>query len=164
MRFVQGRADPCMFVRLVNDDKPPVYIVLYVDDLHAGCTMDAEADAIWAVLSSKFIAKPLGEARYVLAPQKGELVLRHTHFINRMLERFGQTEANASRHPMVLGQNFTQDKSHEVYKNDRGYRELIGSLLYVANATRPDIALFCRHSRSSWTLHVKCIGGRQCAS
>ncbi|CEG49936.1 cysteine-rich rlk (receptor-like protein kinase) 8 [Plasmopara halstedii] len=49
-----------------------------------------------------------------------------------------KTEANAVRNPMVPGQDLTPDRSHEAYKNDRGYRELIGSLLYVTNATRPD--------------------------
>ncbi|KAL7690538.1 putative reverse transcriptase, RNA-dependent DNA polymerase [Plasmopara halstedii] len=36
MRFIQCRANPCMFVRLVNDDRPSVYIILYVSDLFVG--------------------------------------------------------------------------------------------------------------------------------
>ncbi|CEG49801.1 FOG: Transposon-encoded proteins with TYA, reverse transcriptase, integrase domains in various combinations [Plasmopara halstedii] len=66
MGFAQCHADPCMFVRLVNDDKPPVYIVLYVDDLLVGCTTDAEADAICAALSAKFAVKSVCDARYAL--------------------------------------------------------------------------------------------------
>ncbi|KAE8905659.1 hypothetical protein PF005_g6121 [Phytophthora fragariae] len=146
MGFVQCRADPCLFVRLGKNDQSPVYIVLYVDDLLVGCATDAEADEICAALSSRFTVKSLGDARYVLgmaieyARNKGELVVRQTQFIKRMLERFGQVEANSVQNPMVLGQDFAPNDSHDMFEDARSYRELIGSLLYVANATRPDIS------------------------
>ncbi|KAE9090712.1 Copia protein [Phytophthora fragariae] len=146
MGFVQCRADPCFFVRLGKNGQSPVYIVIYVDDLLVGCTTDAEADEICAALSSRFTVKSLGDARYVLgmeieyARNKGELVVRQTQFIKRMLERFGQVEANSVRNPVVLGQDFAPDDSHDMFEDARSYREVIGSLLYVANATRPDIS------------------------
>ncbi|KAE8976384.1 Copia protein [Phytophthora rubi] len=144
--FVQCRADPCLFVRTGKNGQSPVYIVLYVDDLLVGCATDAEADEICTALSSRFTVKSLGDARFVLgmeidySVEKGELTVKQMQFINRMLERFSHVDANLVRNPAVLGQDLAPDDSHAMHDDERSYRELIGSLLYVANATRPDIS------------------------
>lgn len=38
----------------------------------------------------------------------------------------------------MLGQDLAADDSHGIFDDKRSYRELIGSLLYVANFTRPE--------------------------
>jgi hypothetical protein len=58
-----------------------------------------------------------------------------------MLDRFGMTDANAVRSPFVIGQDLTPDDSHARFDDKTKYRELIGSMLYVANCTRPDISV-----------------------
>ncbi|GMF33775.1 unnamed protein product [Phytophthora lilii] len=144
MGFRECRADPCMFVRI---GKSPVYIILYVDDLLVGCKTDAEAEAICAELGSQFKLKSIGDARFVLGMEiqykivKGELLLPQTQFIKYLLEKFGQQVSNAVRNPLIIGQDLTQDGSHEMHRGKTQFRELIGSLLYVANATRPDISV-----------------------
>ncbi|GMG17953.1 unnamed protein product [Phytophthora fragariaefolia] len=107
MGFVHCRADPCLFVRLGKNGQSPVYIFLYVDDLLVGCATDAEADEIRDALSSRFTVKSLGDARFVLGMEIED--------------------------PMVLGQGFAPDDSHDEIDGARGYRELIGSLLIRQN-------------------------------
>ncbi|GMF37440.1 unnamed protein product [Phytophthora fragariaefolia] len=91
-------------------------------------------------------APSLGDARFVLGMEidysvgKGELTVKQTQFINRMLERFSHVDASPVRNPAVLGQDLASDDSHAMHDDERSYRELIGSLLYVANATRPYIS------------------------
>ncbi|KAL8013243.1 putative reverse transcriptase, RNA-dependent DNA polymerase [Plasmopara halstedii] len=147
MEFVQCRADPCLFVRHQNGrNSSPVFIILYVDDLLIGCKSDEIADKIRDELAEHFVLNSLGEARYVLgmeiqyATEKGELSLRQSQFISKMLEKFGLSGCNPVRNPMVLGQDLTPDDSHSVHRNQTEYWELIGSLLYIVNATRPDIS------------------------
>ncbi|GMF22946.1 unnamed protein product [Phytophthora lilii] len=144
MGFRECRADPCMFVRI---GKSPVYIILYVDDLLVGCKTDEEAEAIRAELGSQFKLKSIGDARFVLGMEiqynivNGELLLRQTQFIKYLLEKFGQQDSNAVRNLLTIGQDLTQDGLHEMHRGKTQFRELIGSLLYVANATRPDISV-----------------------
>ncbi|GMF31306.1 unnamed protein product [Phytophthora lilii] len=144
MGFRECRADPYMFLRI---GKSPEYIILYVDDLLVGCKTDAEAEAICAELGSQFKFKSIGDARFVLGMEiqynivKGKLLQRQTQFIKHLLEKFGQQDSNTVRNPLIIGQDLTQDGSHEMHRGKTQFRELIGSLLYVANATRPDVSI-----------------------
>ncbi|GMF14669.1 unnamed protein product [Phytophthora lilii] len=114
MGFRECRADPCMFVRIGK---------------------------------SPFKLKSIGDARFVLGMEiqynivKGELLLRQTQFIKHLLKKFGQQDSNAVRNPLIIGQDLTQDGSHEMHRGKTQFQELVGSLLYVANATRPDISV-----------------------
>ncbi|CAI5734626.1 unnamed protein product [Peronospora farinosa] len=147
MGFEQCRADTCLFVRRNNaKNKSPTYIVLYVDDLLIGCKSDAEADTIYKELSEHFTVKSLGAARFILgmevnySQEKGELVLKQSQFIMKVVSKFKQNEAYAVRNPICAGQDLTPDESHPVVKDITSYRKLVGSLLYITNATRPDIS------------------------
>lgn len=142
--FIQCVADSCLFVR-IRDDKPS-YVVLYVDDLLVGCKTEAEADEICDELSKHFTVKALGDARFILGMEvqydmkKGELYLRQTQFIKRMIDKFGRSDAFAVRSPFVIGEDLHSIGGIDSCKN-MPYRELIGSLLYVANGSRPDISV-----------------------
>ncbi|GMF29094.1 unnamed protein product [Phytophthora lilii] len=119
MGFREFRADPCMFVRI---GKSPVYIILYVDDLLVGCKTDPEAEAICTELGSQLKLKSIGDARFVLGMEiqynivKGKLLLCQTQFIKHLLEKFGQQDSNAVRNPLIIGQDLTQDGSHEMHR------------------------------------------------
>ncbi|GMF27787.1 unnamed protein product [Phytophthora fragariaefolia] len=168
MGFVQCCADPCLFVRTGKNGLSPVYIVLYVDDLLVGCATDAEADEICTALSSRFTVKSLGDARFVLgmeidySVEKGELTVKQSQFINRMLERFSHVDASPVRNPAVLGQDLASDDSHALHDDERSYRELIGYLLYVANATRHDISAILSTLSQYRDCPRDSIGGQRC--
>ncbi|CAI5731226.1 unnamed protein product [Peronospora farinosa] len=124
MGFEQCRADTCLFVRRNNaKNKSPTYIVLYVDDLLIGCKSDAEADTIYKELSEHFTVKSLGAARFILgmevncSQEKGELVLKQSQFIMKVVSKFKQNEAYAVRNPICAGQDLTPDESHPVVKD-----------------------------------------------
>lgn len=54
-----------------------------------------------------------------------------------MITMFGLEDANPVRNPMVLGQDLLPGDDNNALGNKTKYRELVGFLLYVANATRP---------------------------
>ena len=57
-----------------------------------------------------------------------------------MVTKFNCDEAHAVQNPSVLGQDLAPDDSHDSLDDEAPYRELVGSLLYVANENRPDIS------------------------
>ncbi|OWZ15334.1 LOW QUALITY PROTEIN: Retrovirus-related pol Polyprotein [Phytophthora megakarya] len=129
MGFRACATDSCLFVR---DDKLPAIIALYVDDLLIGSATAEEADNIKMELTSHFSIKDLGDARYVLAIQvqyyreKGTLHICQSQFIERMIAKF-------AKNPNVVGQHL-EDELHSKLTDQKRFREVIGSLLYVANA------------------------------
>ena len=76
-----------------------------------------------------------------------EICLSQTSFIDRIVAQFGQTDAHPVETPMIAGLQLRRpDKlvptppEVEEWSARTPYRELVGSLNYIAVATRPDIA------------------------
>jgi hypothetical protein len=142
--FVQCAADTCLFVK--HSGRAPVFVVLYVDDLLIGCTYEEDAEEVCRELAKHFTVKELGDVRYVLGMEvkydkkKGELWLGQKQFIERMLDKFRQGDAYPVRNPTLQGQELHVEDGPLV-TGVKPFCELIGSLLYVANATRPDICV-----------------------
>ncbi|POM64196.1 Retrotransposon Tca5 Polyprotein [Phytophthora palmivora] len=142
--FRQCRSDSCLFVR--SGRRSPVFVVLYVDDLLVSCADEADADEVEKALSKHFKVKSLGDTKFILGMevqynrQEGTLLLKQTQFIARMLKNFRQTDSFPVRNPNVPGQDLHPSSQSTIHL-DKPNRELIGSLLYVANETRPDICI-----------------------
>ena len=148
LNFIQCRADPCVFLRRPGQgaEGSLIYIVLYVDDLLVGCEHDEEVDNISRELSAHFSLKSLGAARYVSGMENNynidqvKLRLGQKQFMLKMVTKFNCDEADAVQKPLVFGQDLAPDDSHDILDDKTPYCELVGSLLYVASATRPDIS------------------------
>ncbi|KAE8887495.1 hypothetical protein PF010_g18229 [Phytophthora fragariae] len=142
--FVQCAADTCLFAK--RSGRAPVFVVLYVDDLLIGCKYEEDAEEVRRELAKHFTVKELGDVRYVLGMEvkydkkKGELWLGQKQFIERMVDKFRQTDAYPVRNPILQGQELHVEDG-PLITGVKPFRDLIGSLLYVANATRPDICV-----------------------
>lgn len=174
MGFSQCVADPCLFVRIGGNG--PAFVILYVDDLLVGCSGEPEAEEIRSKLAEHFTVKALGDARYILSMEvlysrgEGEILVRQSQFISRLIERFDQMTAHAVRNPVVVGQDLRVDDGSKVLTERKPNRELIGSLMYLANGTRPDISVavstLSRHLERPQDVHwrvairiVRCLMG-----
>jgi hypothetical protein len=110
-------------------------------------------------LRAKWDISDLGPIKFALGIAiecSGNMVcLSQTVFIDRIVEQFGQTDAHPTETPMVAGLQLCKpDKSIltppeiTAWSEKTLYRELIGSLNYIAVATRPDIAYAVRRLAS----------------
>ena len=70
-------------------------------------------------------------------PADGQTLLHQEAYARRIVERFGLTDANAAVTPYV---HEDRDPDSAPLAADKPYREAVGSLLYLAGCTRPDIA------------------------
>jgi len=81
--------------------------------------------------------------------QTGSIFLSQEKYVDELLARFNMEDAKIVSTPIEqnikiskeMGPN-SEAEREEI--KDRPYRELIGGLIYLANATRPDIA-FAAH-------------------
>ena len=134
----QSKADPCVFCN------HKIIVCLYVDDITmAG--MDKDVQDFKSKLKSKFKMEDMGKLKDLLGikivQQSDKVMLTQDGYITKVLEKFNMKHCKPVSTPMVPNENIHEYKK---LNNDedtpQGYRELIGSLLYLANGTRPDIA------------------------
>jgi hypothetical protein len=65
-----------------------------------------------------------------------------------MVEKYNQVNAKPVSNPCVEGQFLVKSDKDDPHMQNRSYRSLVGSLLYVATGTRPDVAFaVCQLSR-----------------
>ena len=125
---------------------------LHVDDILVASSSPAETARFRSDLKSCWEISDLGPAKFALGisitrdTAAKTISISQTAFIDRLLEKFHQTDAHPCDTPMVSGLQLSRpDKSvtpppHIVeWVKRTPYRELVGSLNYLAVATRPDI-------------------------
>ena len=71
---------------------------------------------------------------------KGTISMNQTHYIDACLDKFGMSSANEVSKPMATRLSTTDQPQVIVTDDHQRYRGIVGSLLYLANWTRVDIA------------------------
>ena len=118
-------------------------IVTFVDDLLVIAKSQDVIDFIKAHLKQHFEIYEKGPLKYFLGLSvernlmKKEIYLNQKLFIIDVLERFKMTECKPVSSPMEVG---LQLEKATLPSDRTPYRELLGCLMYIMIATRPDIA------------------------
>lgn len=147
--------EPCLFTW--RKEGKMAVILLYVDDmLLAGNDLE-KLEEIKRHLSRVFEMKDLGEPKNYLGiiiernKEDKYMFIHQTKYIRNILERFNMKECKPHSTPMVTRQVSNRYKKRKLEDQEFRdinlkeeikrvpYREAIGSLMYLANATRPDI-------------------------
>jgi hypothetical protein len=136
-----SESDPCLFVDTTC--KEQTYVVIHVDDaLIVGPS--ASVLAVKSRISSLFEVRDLGEATLFLGleivrdRQRGTLWLGQSQYAAKKLAQFGMTESNPRVTPLDANQQL--GPTGESLKESVPYSEAVGSLLYLAVCTRPDLS------------------------
>ena len=150
--FQSSCHEPCLLV------KTGIMVYIYVDDMLIIAEDSTLADEVVLQLQSKFKIKDLGRPTYLLRHHviyetDGSIMLSQVNSIEELAEKFGFESSKPTSVPMSPGiilKSFDPytDKPAEKEK----YQSLLGSLQYIAQCTRPDIAYavsvlsqFCQH-------------------
>lgn len=143
--FLQGNADHCLYSRKEKEGKI-TYILLYVDDILVVGESPEVTRNVSSQLEKFFEIKDLGDVSHYLGLQieldkDGSILLSQKSKIEKLLEEYGLLEPKPASTPMeTCFQNSSTNNSVQL-PNNTLYRKAIGSLLYLATVSRPDIAL-----------------------
>jgi len=163
----QMHGEQCVLVRKLSSGRELV-AGLYVDDLLIAHDErdQATVDADLAALGRKYKLKVLGLAKFVLGIELqylpgGAIKMTQATYLRRILTERGYADCRIERTPASTGQ-LTSAKSEEKLAKEGSqeasaassssastlasrinadtYKSVLGSLMYAANCTRPDIA------------------------
>jgi hypothetical protein len=135
--------DKCLFIKKTRHGLRTMLLV-YVDDLVIMGQMITDVNAEKQLLSGIFKMKDLGELNYVLGIRisrntDGSIELDQEELIKRTLAAHLDNKDAKRTVPLLTVATYTLNES-ECCDNDRAdYQKKIGSLLYIARHTRPDI-------------------------
>ena len=141
--FKQSTADPCVFVQV--DTQSMKALAVYIDDLVVMSTSPENLSAIKEGLSGKFKMKDMDPLHYCLGVSVVQnadgIWLHQKQYIVSMLQKFGLMDAKPALTPADVNVKLVKEDGVSNQLDDKPlYQSMVGSLLYTAMATRPDIA------------------------
>ena len=139
--FVANEADKCVYYRYGGGEG--VILCLYVDDILIFGTSLNVIEEVKDFLSKSFDMKDLGVADVILnikllRGENGGVTLVQTHYVEKVLSRFGYSDCKPVSTP--YDPSVILRKNRRIMRDQLRYSQIIGSLMYLASATRPDIS------------------------
>lgn len=145
--FQSLESDKCVFIGTVNEDI--LYLVLYVDDGLIASKSQSAIDKVLCNLQSEFKITADNKVDQYIGfeierDRKNQtLKIKQSNYIKKILQRFAMDEANAVNVPaepgLILSAINSNEKDEKETRDIVPYREAVGSLLFAARVTRPDI-------------------------
>jgi hypothetical protein len=133
----------------LEKDGEVILLSLYVDDGACATNSQRLLQEFLKDLSQQYDLSDKGVMdwhlgmKFVQDIESGTVTIDQSAYIDSVLKRFGMADCNASSTPMVAHTYLSKADSPEVPDKQtvKFYQQLVGSLMYVACATRPDIAM-----------------------
>lgn len=141
--------DQCIYFSIKGQSI--LIVAIYVDDFLIFSNNKKQEERLVRKLFDSFKMKDLGQVSSVLGirvtrnREAGEISIDQSQYINEMLNKFGMTDCKGVSTPMDPNQKICKEmspKSEQEREEMKStpYRQLIGSLLFAAQISRPDIS------------------------
>ena len=140
--FQQGKADQCLFSR--KNGNKLTYVIIYTDDILIASSDINEVNKTKNLLKKKYEITDLGQVRYYLGieierNEKGDFLINQKNKIKSLVKEHNLEDAKPINLP--ISTTYLKEKGEEdLLENNNEYRSIIGSLLYLATISRPDIS------------------------
>jgi len=143
--FIQAISEECLYYsHHRSDNLPETIIAVYVDDLAILSLTDEIMDNIKEMFCERFEMKDLKEISYclglVIQQENDSMVIHQQPYIKQLLEKYRMTDAKPAQTPSDINVKLKKDDGISKPVNATEYQGIVGSLLYLAMGTRPDIA------------------------
>jgi hypothetical protein len=137
--FVVNEADTCVYYRFGGDG---VVLCLYVDDILIFGTNINAINKVKSFLSQHFDMNDLGESDAILniklIKDESGITLKQSHYVETILSHFGYSDYKPSPTPYDPSLKLRKNRGKGI--DQLRYSQIIGSLMYLAGATRPYIS------------------------
>jgi hypothetical protein len=161
--YNQLKSDPCVYMR--KSATGTIILAIHVDDI----LMLADNQDLLVLakkeLNEEFTTKDLGPVRQLLGLEVSRdwkaktVTITQTGYIKSILSRFGMSNAHDAHTPMDPNVKLRAAGPGDQLATNIPYQEAIGSLIYAAIGTRPDIAFAVQalsqfnltHTAAHWT-------------
>ncbi|KAE8228096.1 hypothetical protein CF326_g6985 [Tilletia indica] len=145
--FKALKSEPCVFHKVTSDGEP-VVIVLYVDDVIISAKRQSTIDEIRKAFTDRFKMTDNGLLTQVLGlkinlnHETGLASISQEAYVKGMIRRFGLEAANPVDSPMTAALQALGPRTEGQATKEEvgGFASIIGSLMWGAQGTRPDIA------------------------
>lgn len=143
--YIRSTSDPCIYFKFVENKK--IFISIYVDDVLIFTNCSKLRTELQQILTSNFKMKDLGAARFcvglrITRDRKNRTIyVDQTKYIEELLEKFDMVECNSIDVPSDPNQRLSKENPTTDFDvNSVPYQQAVGSILYLTQGTRPDIA------------------------
>lgn len=141
MNFIRNRANPCLYYTKFEDGDECM-LLIYVDDILIMTKNNNKIEEMKTKINNLFDIRDLGEIENFLGIQikknDGIYNLNQHKYINKLLADYSMKDATISKIP--ISPSYGKTAEQVLLPNNTQYQQLIGSLLYIAINTRPDIS------------------------
>jgi hypothetical protein len=138
--FSVNEANRCVYYRHGGGQR--VILCLYVDGILIFETSLDVINEVKTFLYQNFDMKDMGDADVILNIKlikvENGITLTQSHYVEKVLSRFGYKDSKPSPTPYDL--SLVLRKNKRIGRDQLRYSQMIGSLIYLASATRPDIS------------------------
>jgi transposase InsO family protein len=142
-------SDPCVYIN--KEDGNIVIVVIYVDDLMVASDNPRKLQRLKSELSKSFEMKDLGPLSFCLGieftqnVEKQTITMPQSKYIKETLSRFNMENCKGVTTPINPNEKLSKEMCPKTEEEKKAveklpYQSLVGSLMYLAVSTRPDIA------------------------
>ena len=139
--FISNKTDPCIYTNFHKGDQ--VIILFWVDDIIICSNTLPLLTHVKNMLSSHFHMDDRGELKWFLGIDfqrldNGNYVMSQERYLEPILDRFSMSDCKPVNTPAEINLHL-QSRENDKIPNFP-FRQVIGSLVYLSVATRPDIS------------------------
>lgn len=141
--FIRSENDPALYYILSGSEM--LFVLVYVDDLSIVSNSVNRVHWFKEQMKSKFAMEDLGELKNILgfhvsrSRSERKLFVSQEKYVRSLLTKFNMEDCNPAPTPMYSDFNQLNSSNSRALPDCSRYASLVGSLMYAALGTRPDI-------------------------
>lgn len=136
------KSDPSVYTMKEANDY--IHVGIYVDDFLVVASSEEILNRVMDIVNKGIEVKETTNTNMFLGLEvnqtENEIVLSQRNYVMKILEKFNMQDCNPVRTPGSAGDKQLDDHANSRSFSQKKYQEAIGSVMYLAIGTRPDIA------------------------